>query len=89
MVMTMFSIENREFGWDEITIAAEVWGVWQPFVESLPPTLFDCLFTPCRGFHEIQRFQSRVVVLLLLRAPALYSRVGSIISYPGFPIARS
>lgn len=37
--MTMFSIENREFGWDEIVIAAEVWGEWQPLVESVRQSL--------------------------------------------------
>lgn len=28
----MFSINNAEFGWDEIVAAAEAWGDWQPFV---------------------------------------------------------
>lgn len=30
--MTVFSINDAEFGWDEIVAAAEAWGDWQPFV---------------------------------------------------------
>lgn len=30
----MFTVANREFGWDEISAAAEVWGEWQPFFEQ-------------------------------------------------------
>ncbi len=37
--MSMFTIENREFGWDEIVIAAQVWGEWQPFVETTRQSL--------------------------------------------------
>lgn len=37
--MTMFTIENREFGWDEIAVAARAWGEWQPFVESIRQSL--------------------------------------------------
>jgi hypothetical protein len=37
--MTMFTIEGREFGWDEIAVAAEVWGEWPPFVESVRQSL--------------------------------------------------
>ncbi|HEY7545536.1 MAG TPA: hypothetical protein VID27_11665 [Blastocatellia bacterium] len=37
--MTMFAIESQAFGWDEITVAAEVWGEWQPFVESARQSL--------------------------------------------------
>lgn len=37
--MTMFTIEDREFGWDEIVIAAHVWGEWQPFVETTRQSL--------------------------------------------------
>lgn len=35
----MFAIENREFGWDEIVIAAQIWGEWQPFVETVRQSL--------------------------------------------------
>ena len=35
----MFTIENQEFGWDEIVSAAEVWGEWQPFAETVRQTL--------------------------------------------------
>lgn len=37
--MTMFTIDNQEFGWDEIVIAAQVWGKWQPFVETTRQSL--------------------------------------------------
>jgi hypothetical protein len=37
--MTMFTVGNQEFGWDEIVIAAQVWGEWQPFVESVRQSL--------------------------------------------------
>ncbi|HMY74684.1 MAG TPA: hypothetical protein PLQ88_22895 [Blastocatellia bacterium] len=30
--MTVFTINETEFGWEEIVAAAEVWGEWQPFV---------------------------------------------------------
>ena len=32
--MTMFVIENKEFGWDEIVLAAETWGEWRSFFEA-------------------------------------------------------
>lgn len=37
--MIVFTIENQEFGWDEIVSAAEVWGEWQPFTETVRQTL--------------------------------------------------
>jgi hypothetical protein len=37
--MTMFTIHDTEFGWEEIVIAAEVWGEWQPFVEQTRQSL--------------------------------------------------
>jgi len=37
--MTLFTIENREFGWDEIAIAAELWGEWRPFFEKTRQSL--------------------------------------------------
>jgi hypothetical protein len=37
--MTMFTIANRNFGWPEIVIAAQVWGEWQPFIESVRQSL--------------------------------------------------
>lgn len=38
----MFSIEDRQFGWEEIVIAARGWGEWQPFVETVRQSL-SCL----------------------------------------------
>jgi hypothetical protein len=32
--MTVFTIENLEFGWDEVVLAAQIWGEWEPFVET-------------------------------------------------------
>lgn len=37
--MTVFTVANREFGWDEIVIAAEVWNEWQPFIETTRQSL--------------------------------------------------
>lgn len=37
--MTLFTIENREFGWDEIAVAAQVWGEWQVLFESVRHSL--------------------------------------------------
>jgi len=37
--MNIFTIENQQFGWDEIVIAAEIWGEWQPFVEKVRQSL--------------------------------------------------
>jgi hypothetical protein len=37
--MTLFTIENREFGWDEIVVAAQVWGEWQVLFESVRHSL--------------------------------------------------
>ena len=30
----MFVIENKEFGWDEIVLAADTWGEWRSFFEA-------------------------------------------------------
>lgn len=35
----MFTVEDKEFGWDEIVLAAEAWGEWQPFFEQTRQTL--------------------------------------------------
>lgn len=37
--MTLFTLENREFGWDEIVVAAQVWGEWQVLFESVRHSL--------------------------------------------------
>lgn len=37
--MTLFTIENREFGWDEIVIAAQIWGEWRVLFESVRHSL--------------------------------------------------
>lgn len=37
--MTLFTVENREFGWDEIVVAAQVWGEWQLLFESVRHSL--------------------------------------------------
>ena len=33
--MTLFTIESREFGWDEVVIAAQMWGEWGRFIENV------------------------------------------------------
>ena len=33
-VKTLFTIETREFGWDEIVAAAKLWGDWDRFVDK-------------------------------------------------------
>ena len=38
----MFTVAEQEFGWDEIVVAAQVWGEWQPFVDSVRRAL-SCL----------------------------------------------
>ena len=35
----MFTVENKDFGWEEIRLAAEAWGEWQPFFEQTRQTL--------------------------------------------------
>jgi hypothetical protein len=37
--MTLFAVGDHEFGWDEIVIAAQVWGEWRPFVETVRQSL--------------------------------------------------
>jgi hypothetical protein len=37
--MSIFAIDDRKFGWDEIVAAADVWGEWQPFIETVRQTL--------------------------------------------------
>ena len=37
--MTMFTVADQEFGWEEIVAAAQAWGEWQPFVESVRQSL--------------------------------------------------
>src|SRR5688572_26788847 len=37
--MTLFKIEDQLFGWDEIVVAAQVWGEWGKFVESVRQSL--------------------------------------------------
>lgn len=37
--MTIFAIENQEFGWDEIVAAAQIWGEWSLFVDSVRQSL--------------------------------------------------
>src|SRR5215475_14331457 len=41
-LMNMFVIENKEFGWDEIVLAAETWGEWRSFFEATRRSL-GCL----------------------------------------------
>jgi hypothetical protein len=38
-VMTMFTVANQNFGWPEIVLAAQVWGEWQPFIETVRQSL--------------------------------------------------
>ena len=33
--MTLFTVEKRKFGWDEIIVAAQLWNEWGPFVETV------------------------------------------------------
>ncbi|NOT63610.1 MAG: hypothetical protein HOP19_25645 [Acidobacteria bacterium] len=35
----MFTVNETAFGWEEISAAAEAWGEWQPFVESVRQAL--------------------------------------------------
>lgn len=35
----MFTVEDKEFGWEAIVLAAEAWGEWQPFFEQTRQTL--------------------------------------------------
>lgn len=35
----MFTVNDTEFGWEEIAAAAEVWGEWQPFFEQTRQSL--------------------------------------------------
>ena len=35
----MFTVNDTEFGWEEIVAAAEVWGEWEPFVEQTRQSL--------------------------------------------------
>lgn len=35
----MFTIDDTEFGWDEIVVAAQVWGEWRLFVEQTRQSL--------------------------------------------------
>ena len=37
--MTIFAIENQEFGWDEIVAAAQIWGEWNLFADSVRQSL--------------------------------------------------
>lgn len=37
--MTLFVIDNKHFGWDEIVAAAKIWGEWRPFVETTRQSL--------------------------------------------------
>ena len=37
--MVIFAVQDQQFGWDEIVIAAEIWGEWQPFVEKVRQSL--------------------------------------------------
>jgi hypothetical protein len=37
--MAVFTVNDAEFGWEEIVAAAEVWGEWRPFVEQTRQSL--------------------------------------------------
>src|SRR5262245_37561327 len=37
--MSLFAIETREFGWDEVVAAAQVWGEWDRFIEKTRESL--------------------------------------------------
>ncbi|MGH9935582.1 MAG: hypothetical protein ACREAM_05000 [Blastocatellia bacterium] len=37
--MTVFTVNDTEFGWEEMIAAAEVWGEWRPFVEQTRQSL--------------------------------------------------
>lgn len=37
--MNMFAIEKQEFGFDEVVTAAQLWGEWQPFVQTVSQSL--------------------------------------------------
>jgi hypothetical protein len=35
----MFRVANQNFGWPEIALAAQLWGEWQPFIETVRQSL--------------------------------------------------
>ena len=37
--MAMFRVETREFGWDDVVIAAQLWGEWDDFVRTVRSAL--------------------------------------------------
>ena len=37
--MTLFTIETREFGWNEVVFAAQAWGEWTRFAETVRESL--------------------------------------------------
>ncbi|MEW6126836.1 MAG: hypothetical protein AB1757_07335 [Acidobacteriota bacterium] len=56
--MTLFSIANRNFGWDEIRIAATVWNEWQSFFEQTRQAL-ACLCQAEKRHQLPQAFDLR------------------------------
>jgi hypothetical protein len=49
-LMSIFAIDDQEFGWDEIVVAADVWGEWQPFVRNVRQRL-ACLRQAAKTGH--------------------------------------
>src|SRR5262245_32303512 len=50
--MTLFIVHDQEFGWDEVVLAAEIWGEWRPFFETVRLSL------ACLRFAEKSDFLS-------------------------------
>lgn len=56
----MFVIENKEFGWGEIVLAAETWGEWRPFFEATRQSL-SCLRHAAKTGHMPDTFETREI----------------------------
>lgn len=47
--MTVFIVNDQEFGWDEIVCAAEIWGEWRPFFDDVRKSLACLRLASKRG----------------------------------------
>lgn len=55
--MTLFAIDEIEFGWEEIAAAAQRWGEWQPFVAEIQASLACLRYAAATG----QRISAQAV----------------------------
>jgi hypothetical protein len=56
--MKLFAIGNQEFGWDEIVIAAQLWGEWHGFVDSVRQSL-ACLRLETQTVRQLTATEMR------------------------------